>query len=57
MRAYLVRIGVDQAFGEWNAPMNPETREFVYVPIPETRPMRPELATPVHLAPTRLEEL
>ena len=49
MRAYLVRIGVDQAFGGWNAPMNPETREFVYVPIPESRPMRAELATPYTL--------
>jgi hypothetical protein len=37
MRAYLVRIGVDQAFGGWNAPMNPETREFVYVPIPSEK--------------------
>lgn len=46
MRAYLVRIGVDQAYGGWNAPMDPETNEFVYVPIPESRAMRPELATP-----------
>lgn len=46
MRAYLVRIGVDQAYGGWNAPMDPETNEFVYVPIPESRPMRPDLATP-----------
>lgn len=43
MRAYLIRIGVDQAYGGWNAPMDPRTREFVWVPIPETRPMRVEL--------------
>ncbi len=43
MRAYLIRIGVDQAYGGWNAPMDPQTREFVYVPIPESRPMRAEL--------------
>lgn len=49
MRAYLIRIGVDQAYGAWNAPMNPETDEFVYVPIPESRAMRPELATPYTL--------
>lgn len=49
MRAYLVRVGVDQTFGGWNAPMNPETNEFVYVPIPEIRPMRAELATPYTL--------
>src|SRR4051794_27452947 len=46
MRAYLVRIGVDQAFGGWNAPMNPDTNEFVFVPIPESRPMTTDLRTP-----------
>lgn len=59
MRGYLVRIGVDQAFGGWNAPMNPETNEFVYVPIPESRPMPTELATPYTLvrpALVRFEE-
>ncbi len=54
MRAYLVRIGVDQAFGGWNAPMNPETNEFVYVPIPESRPMPTELATPYTLIQSAL---
>ena len=54
MRAYLVRIGVDQAFGGWNAPMNPKTNEFVYVPIPESRPMRSELATPYALVQAAL---
>jgi hypothetical protein len=34
MRALLVRIGVDQAYGGWNAPVDVEGR-FVYVPIPE----------------------
>lgn len=46
MRAYLVRIGVDQVFGGWNAPMNPDTGEFVYVPIPESRPMSTVFQTP-----------
>lgn len=45
MRAYLIRIGVDQAYGAWNAPMDPVTNEFVFVPIPEARPMRQELRT------------
>jgi len=36
VNAYLVRIGVDQAFGGWNAPVDPATGEFVYVPIPES---------------------
>jgi len=45
MRAYLVRIGIDQAFGEWNAPVDPRTNDFVYVPIPELRRQRPGLIT------------
>jgi hypothetical protein len=35
MKAILVRVGVDQAYGAWNAPVNPETGEFVYIPIPD----------------------
>jgi hypothetical protein len=34
MRGLLVRIGVDQAYGRWNAPVDAEGH-FVYVPIPE----------------------
>lgn len=36
MKAILVRIGVDHSYGGWNAPANPESREFIYVPIPES---------------------
>lgn len=35
MKAILVRIGVDQTYGGWNAPVAPGTGEFAYVPIPE----------------------
>lgn len=37
MQALLVRVGIDgeSAKEEWRAPMNPVTREFAYVPIPE----------------------
>jgi len=49
MRAYLVRVGIDQTFGGWNSPVDPETNEFVYVPIPEQRAMRRALATPYSL--------
>lgn len=49
MRAFLVRVGVDQAYGAWNAPVDPDTNEFVYVAIPESRPMRAPLATPYSL--------
>ncbi len=41
MKALLVRIGVDQAYGGWNAPVDAVGR-FVYVPIPE------KLGTPFH---------
>jgi hypothetical protein len=35
MRGLLVRVGIDQtpAYGEWNAPVNLQTRRFVFVPI------------------------
>jgi hypothetical protein len=49
MRAFLVRVGVDHAYGRWNAPVDPDTNEFVYVSIPESRPMRAPLATPYGL--------
>jgi Nucleotide modification associated domain 3 len=47
MRAILVRIGIDQAYGGWNAPVDPATNEFVYVPIPEgaKTPQHPGLTT------------
>jgi hypothetical protein len=35
MKAVLVRIGVDQEYGHWNAPVTADER-FVYVPIPES---------------------
>lgn len=35
MKAILVRIGIDQAYGGWNAPVDPSTWEYAYVPIPE----------------------
>lgn len=46
MRAILVRVGIDQAYGHWNAPMDPSTNDFVYVPIPEGAVRQhPDLAT------------
>jgi hypothetical protein len=35
MKGLLVRIGVDQVYGGWNAPVEPASGQFVYVPIPE----------------------
>jgi len=35
MKGLLVRVGIDQTYGKWNAPVDPNTNEFVYMPIPE----------------------
>lgn len=46
MTGLLVRVGVDQAFGGWNAPVDPTTGKFCYVPIPEgAGRQRTDLAT------------
>lgn len=36
--AILIRVAVDQTSGEWNGPCNPNTGDFVYVPIPQNKP-------------------
>jgi hypothetical protein len=46
VRVVLVRVGIGQAYGKWNGPVDPVTHEFVYVPIPEERATRADLATP-----------
>ena len=35
MRAILIRVGIDHEYGGWNAPVDPFSRQFVYIPIPE----------------------
>ncbi len=45
MRAVLVRVGVDQSYGHWNGPFDPQTREFIYVPIPESVQQRRGMRT------------
>jgi hypothetical protein len=40
MRAILVRIGADHSYGHWNAPVDPVSCEFVYVPIPDSEKKR-----------------
>ena len=30
-----MRVGIDQTFGGWNATVDPTTRNFVYLPIPD----------------------
>ena len=51
MKALLVRVGADsgEGGGYWNSPANSTTREFAYVPIPETGPIRNGFAKPYTL--------
>jgi len=35
MKGALVRVGIDQEYGKWNAPMDPNTNQFIYIPITE----------------------
>jgi hypothetical protein len=37
MKGLLVRVGVDQAYGYWNGPINPDSKDFCYVPIPQEK--------------------
>lgn len=34
-KGLLVRVGIDSSYGEWNAPVNPRTGDFIFLPIPE----------------------
>ena len=42
-RAILLRVGIDQTFGKWNAPMRVSDLTYDYYPIPENAPIRPGL--------------
>ncbi|MFC1970867.1 molybdopterin-dependent oxidoreductase [Chloroflexota bacterium] len=47
MKGVLIRVGIDSTLGGWNSPVDPITRDFVYVPIPEEEkdcPVHPEYA-------------
>ncbi len=46
MEILLVRVGADQSEGGgfWNAPVDPDTRDFVYASIPEDEEVLPGLA-------------
>lgn len=36
MKGLLIRVGVDHSYGGWNAPADPKSGRFVYVPIPDS---------------------
>jgi len=35
VKGLLLRVGIDSSCGKWNAPVDPETNDFTYIPIPE----------------------
>ncbi len=35
MSGLLLRVGIDQTFGRYNAPINPLTNDYLYMPIPQ----------------------
>lgn len=37
MKGLLIRVGIDSTYGKWNAPVNPDTGDFVFLPIPENK--------------------
>ncbi len=55
MRGALIRVGVDQAYGNWNGPVDPVTNEFVYVAIPDDVPYQPGMETPYALLQAPLD--
>jgi len=48
MSSLLVRVGADQSSGGgyWNGPVDSRSNEFVYVSIPETKPVREGMEKP-----------
>jgi len=48
MRSLLVRVGADQSpgGGSWNGPVDSRSNQFIYVAIPETKPIRAGLEKP-----------
>lgn len=36
-KGLLVRVGIDKSFGGYNAPINPITNDYLYMPIPQGR--------------------
>lgn len=48
MRCLLIRVGADQSDGGggWNAPVDSNTREFVYAAIPESKKVHPGTERP-----------
>lgn len=37
-KGLLMRVGIDQTYGEYNSPINPATNAYIYMPIPQENP-------------------
>lgn len=37
IRGLLMRVGIDQTFGHYNAPINPNNCDYLYMPIPQSK--------------------
>jgi len=35
-KGLLIRVGIDQTFGNYNAPINPDINDYIYMPIPQS---------------------
>jgi len=59
MKALLVRVGADQSEGGgwWNGPVDGRNKAFAYVPIPETKPIKPGLRKPYGLVANAVQRL
>ena len=44
MKGLLVRVCIDSTCGPWNGPIDLSTGKFVYVPIPESKPLHSRLS-------------
>jgi hypothetical protein len=42
-------VGIDSEYGKWNAPCNPNSGDFVYVPIPENNRVKVQYEKPYSL--------
>ncbi len=34
-KGLLIRVGIDQTCGKYNSPINPDTNDYIYIPIPQ----------------------
>lgn len=44
-KGLLMRVGIDQTFGGYNAPINPNTNDYMYLPIPEGKDFKSGMRT------------